>query len=415
MTRTAPRPIRRTVNARWLLWTTRALLVLALAASAALLVDYSASQPAFCAAGSGCDTVRRSGLGYIPIPPLKLYIPVPVVGIVGFNLALVATLLNDWRRRRQWSLGLLAAGAFLALALIVVQALVVGEFCWLCTLVDGAALAACAAALLLSKPGWETATNAETSRSPRHYRLPPAGTWAVLAGLAIAAPYSWPSLRPAPPVPAKVAAFYQAGKINVVEFADFECPFCRRLHGELKAIVDDYPGKVNFVRLHMPLPRHERARPAARAAVCAAHQGQEEKMADLLFAAERLDDATILRGAKGLGLDLTAFKRCLEDPATDRTIDEQAAILRDAGFQGLPTTYVGAVKIVGAQPEEVFRDAFDRAARADAATGISGWLFWPIVLVLAGVTLWLGRFRPAPPAALSPGAPSAPDGATLDE
>lgn len=384
------------MNARWLVWTTRALLVFALGVSAALLADYSTAEPAFCAAGSGCDTVRRSGLGYIPIPPLGTYIPVPLVGIIGFGAALVATLLKDWQRRRQWTLGLLAAGAFLALALILVQALVVGEFCSLCMLVDVAALAACAVVGALSKSAWQTSTNEETSRSPQRYALPPAATWAVLAGLGIAAPYLWPSLRPAPPVPAKVAAFYQADKINVVEFADFQCPFCRRLHTELKAIVGDYPGKVNFVRLHMPLPRHERARPAARAAVCAGHQGQEEKMADLLFAAEDLNDKAILQGAKGLGLDLAAFKRCLGDPTTDRTIDEQAAILRDAGFQGLPTTYVGALKIVGAQPEEVFRDAFEQAARGEGTEGIPGWLFWPIVLVLAGATLWFGRFKSAP-------------------
>lgn len=384
------------MNARWLVWTTRALLVFALGVSAALLADYATSSPAFCSVGSGCDTVRRSGLGYIPIPPMGAYIPVPLVGLIGFGTALAATLLGNWRRRRQWTLGLLAAGAFLALALILVQAFAIGEFCSLCVLVDVAALAASGAAFAVSKQGWEATTTEETSGTPKLYALPPAATWALLAGLAIAAPYFWPSLMPAPPVPPKVAALYQPGKINVVEFADFQCPFCRRLHTQLKAIIDDYPGKVNFVRLHMPLPRHERARPAARAVVCAQQQSREEKMADLLFAAEDLGDKAILKGAEQLGLELAAFKRCLTDPATDRTIDAQAAILRDAGFQGLPTTYVGAVKIVGAQPEEVFRDAFDQAARGEGATGIPGWLFWPVALLLAGSILWFGRFKGTP-------------------
>jgi len=373
----------------------RALLVFALGVSAALLVDYSASSPAFCAAGSGCDTVRRSGLGYIPIPPLQVYLPVPLLGLFGFGLTLVATLLTDWRRRRQWSLALLAAGAFLALGFIVVQALVIGEFCSLCMLVDSTALGACAVAGGLSKTAWQATTDEETSRDPRRYALPPTTTWAVLAGLGIAGPYFWPALRPAPPVPPKVAAFYKAGKINVVEFADFECPFCRRLHTQLKTIIRDYPDKVHFVRLHMPLERHERARPAARAAVCATHQGHEESMADFLFAAEKLDDKAILEAAQRQSLDLRAFKSCLKDPATDRIIDEQSAILREAGFQGLPTTYVGALKIIGAQPEEAFRDAFDQAARGEGTSGIPGWLYWPIVLLGAGATLWFGRFKGA--------------------
>jgi predicted DsbA family dithiol-disulfide isomerase/uncharacterized membrane protein len=380
------------VNARWLVWTTRAALVLALGVSAALLVDYSLSSPAFCSVGSGCDSVRRSGLGYIPLPG-EAYLPVPIVGLLGFGLTLAATLLPKRRSRRPWTLGLLAAGAFLGLGLIAVQAFVIGEFCSLCVMVDTAALVACSAAFLIPKSGWETTTAEESSASPRHYRLPPAITWAVLAALGTAAPYFWPTLRPAPPVPAKVAAFYQTGKINVVEFADFECPFCRRLHTELAQIMNDYPGKVNFVRLHMPLQSHAHARPAARAAVCASQQGYEQQMADFLFEAESLEQKAILEGAKRLRLDLDRFKRCLEAPATDQTIDSQASILREAGFQGLPTTYVGSEKIVGAQPEEVFREAFDQAARGEGSEGVPGWLYWPSVLAIAGAALWFGRFR----------------------
>lgn len=397
------RLIRAAVNARWLVWTTRAALVLALGVSAALLVDYSASSPAFCSVGSGCDTVRRSGLGYIPIPSVPVYLPVPLLGLLGFGLALAATLLPNWRRRRQWSLGLLAAGAFLGLSLIAVQAFLIGEFCSLCVMVDTAALAACGAAFLTPKTGWETTTQEESQGPPEHYRLPPAITWTLLAALGTAAPYFWPTLRPAPPVPPKVAAFYQAGKINVVEFADFECPFCRRLHSELTRIIDDYPGKVNFVRLHMPLQSHEHARPAARAAVCASQQGHEQRMADFLFTAESLEQKALLEGAERLRLDMGRFKRCLEDPATDKTIDAQASILRDAGFKGLPTTYVGAEKIVGAQPEEVFRDAFDQAARGEGSEGIPGWLYWPVALSIAGAALWYGRFRGAKAATTSSG------------
>src|SRR5690606_14821924 len=150
---------------------------------------------------------------------------------------------------------------------------------------------------------WEASAAEELGRRAEPVGLHPAG-WAVLGALAVLAPWLWPKLKPAPPVPAKVAAYYEPGKINVVEFADFQCPFCRRLHTQLKNIIEDYAGRVNFVRLHMPLASHAHARPAARAAVCAAKQGKEEAMADRLFEAESLEQESLLSEARALGLNM---------------------------------------------------------------------------------------------------------------
>jgi protein-disulfide isomerase len=374
------------------MWTMRGALLLALGVSAALLADYSTTTPAFCSVGSGCDTVRRSGLGYIPLPGSGAYLSVPVLGLIGFGLAFTATLLPSWQNRRRWSLGLLCAGAFVAVGLILAQAVWIGDFCSLCVAVDLATLVACGAAFLLGADGWRAATEAELRPTGKRRELRPIG-WGLLAALAVAAPWSWPKLKPAPPVPPKVAAFYQPGKINVVEFADFECPYCRRLHGELKELIAEYDGKVNFVRLQMPLERHENARPAARAAICAAKQGHGEPMADWLFVTETLDPASIAKHAKQLGLNLPAFQQCSSAKETEMLIDQQASILREAGFQGLPTTYVGGTKIVGAQAEEVFRDAFDRAAKGTASQGVPGFVYWPLVAVLAAAMVWFGRTR----------------------
>ncbi len=370
-------------------------LLVALAVSAALLVDYSSASPAFCSVGSGCDDVRRSGLGYIPLPPARTYIPVPVVGLVGFGLAFGATLLSDWRNRRRWSLSLLAAGAFAAFGFLLAQAIWIGQFCSLCVTVDLAALVACALAFGIPKAGWQQTREEELGERASPFGLRPVA-WAALAALAVLTPWAWPHVKPALPVPAKVAALYQPGKINVVEFADFECPFCRKLHSELDTILEDYDGRVNFVRLHMPLDRHPHARPAARAAVCAGKQGKEAAMANYLFKAESLDPPSILHGAEQLRLDLKQFKHCLAEAATDRVIDQQASILREAGFQGLPTTYVGSMKIVGAQPEQVFRQALDDAASGAEPTGVPGWVYWPLVALAFGIVLFVGRRRPPP-------------------
>src|SRR4029079_3949079 len=112
--------------------------------------------------------------------------------------------------------------------------------------------------------------------------------WLALSLLAVAAPALWAEAKPRPPVPPRGAELYQSGKINVVEFADFECPFCRMLHSRLQAIIASYAGQVNFVRLNMPLERHEHARDAARAAICAEDQKRGDAIAEKLFTAEDL-------------------------------------------------------------------------------------------------------------------------------
>ena len=127
----------------------------------------------------------------------------------------------------------------------------------------------------------------------------------------------------------------QPGKINVVEFADYECPFCRLLHDRLKAIIKDYPGKVNFVRLNMPLQSHPSARHAARAGLCAEAQGKGDAMADRLFSAEDLSPAANRRAAAELGLDVAEFERCVASPDTDKKIDAAGQDPARRGISGV--------------------------------------------------------------------------------
>jgi len=192
-----------------------------------------------------------------------------------------------------------------------------------------------------------------------------------------------------------VQKLYLPGKINVVEFADYECPYCRRLHPELKAVIESYPGKVNFTRLNLPLKSHPFAHGAAQAQVCAREQGKGDPMADRLFAAEDLSPAHNRELAKELGVELTAYDRCISSGAADKLIEAESKILIDAGLQGLPTTYVGAKTIIGAQSETVFRDAFDRAAAGEGDRGIPASVYWPLCLLLLGGISWVGRVRRA--------------------
>jgi predicted DsbA family dithiol-disulfide isomerase/uncharacterized membrane protein len=359
--------------ALWLVVLRIAALV-ALGVSSALLVDYMSFSPAFCSPGSGCSAVRGSGWGYL----FGGKLPVPAIGIAGFA-GLFSVSLS--RGLKPWVFPMAAFGGVAAAFFIVLQAAVIREFCLLCVIVDVAGIIAAIAAYLHKR--------GEATGATRDPFAPWA--WALFSVAAVATPLSWPSLRPQAPVPAGILSYYQPGKINVVEFADYECPFCRALHPQLKKLVKEREGQVNFVRLNMPLPRHESALDAAKAAVCADAQGKGDEMADQLFEIEDLSATSLRRMAVKIRLDPRAFDLCFASPATLERIQREGKILRDAGFQGLPTTYVGARQIVGAQGEEIFREAFDQAARGDAGNGIPGGIFAAIIAAAVGAVAFLGR------------------------
>lgn len=352
--------------------------LVALATSAALFVDYTGASASFCSPGSGCAQVRASGFGYLPGR-----IPVPLVGILAYGAVLVLSLVSGPLRRRLL-MPLSVTGGVLALAFLLIQALVVKQFCAFCVVVD-------LSALVVAGAGFAVHRSLGKDQKLTEPMAPFA--WAVLAITAVAAPMAWPKLRPQPPVPPEIHAFYVPGKINVVEFADFQCPFCRMLHGQLKDLIKDYPGQVNFVRLNMPLERHAQALDAARAYVCAKAQGKGEEMADALFEAEELSPSANRRLAAALGTDMAAYDACLSDPKTTDGIQREAKILRAAGFQGLPTTYVGGRTIVGAQPQEIFRDAFERAARGEGEEGVPGPIFLGVLAAAGAAVIIAGRQR----------------------
>jgi predicted DsbA family dithiol-disulfide isomerase len=352
--------------------------VLALAVSAALLVDYISRTPTFCGVGSGCAAVRR--YGYVSLFDLNL--PVPAFGLLGFALLLGVALTRGLLR---WTPLVAAVGGVIGLGLFGVQGLKIGQLCSLCVAVDGLALIAAICGVLQ----WRGEGEANEEFGLRR------GAWPLLACVALLGPLAWPQLRPAAPIPAGVQKLYVPGKINVVEFADYECPHCRRLHPQLSAVIDSYPGKVHFTRLNLPLKSHEFAHGAAQAQVCAREQGKGEPMADRLFLAEDLHPSSNRDLAKALGVELTAYDQCISSGKADKIIAAESKILLDDGLQGLPTTYVGAKTILGAQPEEVFRDAFDRAERGEGDRGIPALVYWPLMLALAAAITWVGRVRRA--------------------
>ncbi len=354
----------------------RAFILVAVTASALLFVHYLAPADSdFCGGASGCEAVRRSGFSYFGTP----YLNTPLFGMLAF----AALFALGWGQPQGRRLLVLRAAGGLAgvcgLGLIVVQAVMVKAFCWLCLIVDVAAVgAAFSAAALVGK------------REQRPMLRPAA--WAGLFACAAGLPVVWHLVKPLPPVPSQVSELYVSGKINVVEFADFQCPYCRRLHSTLKAVVAEYGDQVAFTRLHKPIEHHVMARGAAYAAVCAEAQGKGEPMADLLFEGE-LGDDHYLAYAQQLELDRSAFEACLNSPETAARVDADIERFETAGLRGLPTTFIGEQKLTGAKPMPVFRDALARAAAGEEDFAVSGPIYLALSILLAGGIAAFGRQR----------------------
>jgi uncharacterized membrane protein/predicted DsbA family dithiol-disulfide isomerase len=362
-------------------------LLFALTASAALAIDYLSTNPSFCGATSGCGVVRRSGWGYL------WRVPVPALGLAAFATVFAASLGVASVRRLANVLSIV--GGVIGLALIAVQAFVIVEFCWLCLVVDVSAIIAGVAGAAMLARG-----EREVPNGPLR-----AWAWGALGAVAVAAPLVWPLVRPAGDLPSGVRERHVAGKINVVEFVDFQCPFCRMFHPTLKKVVKEYGDRVHFVRLDLPLESHPHARGAAKAHLCGDEQRAGDRMADALFDAEDLKQPALVAIAQKLGLDAARFEACLDADATEGKLRGIEGILIDSGMlQGLPTTFIGNIMIVGARDEVFLRDALEHAARGDDDFRMPGWAYVACVLALLVVLCWLGRAsRPeAEPAPLSP-------------
>lgn len=149
-------------------------------------------------------------------------------------------------------------------------------------------------------------------------------------------------------------------KIAVVEFSDFECPFCSRAVRTLDQIAEAYGDRVRIVFKHMPLGMHARA-PAAHAAAEAAHrQGKFWPMHDKIFADQRsMGPEKYREYAREIGLDLERFDRDVADAAVKQRIDADAAEAAQLGITGTPAFFVNGRYLKGAVPFEQIKAMLD--------------------------------------------------------
>ncbi|MBF0260201.1 MAG: DsbA family protein [Magnetococcales bacterium] len=148
--------------------------------------------------------------------------------------------------------------------------------------------------------------------------------------------------------------------VTIIEFSDFECPYCRRAQATLKKVTEAYGDKVRMVFRHYPLPFHAKAPKASEAAQCAADQGKFWPMHDVLFEDKAgLDPADLKKTAKTIGLDMAAFDKCFDSGKHGARITADLTDGKKLGVTGTPTFFINGVRVVGAQPFEKFKSVID--------------------------------------------------------
>lgn len=168
-----------------------------------------------------------------------------------------------------------------------------------------------------------------------------------------------------PRIPAKGDA---NAPVTIVEFSDFECPFCARFYSEtLPQLQKDYidTGKVKLVYMHYPLSFHAKAKPLANAAECANDQGKFWEMHDKIFdentagTLSSATDATYKQWAQDLGLNPAEFNTCYDNQTFNAEIDKEFALGGEVGVTATPTFYINGRQLVGAMPFESFKAIVD--------------------------------------------------------
>jgi 2-hydroxychromene-2-carboxylate isomerase len=130
-------------------------------------------------------------------------------------------------------------------------------------------------------------------------------------------------------------------RVVVVEFADFECPFCQKIAPELEAVWEKRRDKVRFVYKYMPLPMHPHGEIAARAAIAAQMQGKFWEMEKLLFAnGQHLEQPDLEKYASSIGLDLQKFRADMQSPEAKGRLDADRKVGDDLHIKGTPTIFI---------------------------------------------------------------------------
>jgi len=146
-------------------------------------------------------------------------------------------------------------------------------------------------------------------------------------------------------------------KVSLVEFADYECPHCKRFQPVLRQILDEFHGEVKLYFKHYPLPQHTNARLAAEAATAAQKQGKFWPYEEKLWAnQDNLTPAELEKYAKEAGLDVAKFRQDLESPAIKAHVQKDRVEGSTAGISSTPTLFINGREYSDARDTESLRE-----------------------------------------------------------
>jgi protein-disulfide isomerase len=152
----------------------------------------------------------------------------------------------------------------------------------------------------------------------------------------------------------------QNAPVTIVEFSDFQCPFCSKANPAIDEVMKAYEGKVRVVFRHFPLEFHAEAPKAAEASMCAADQQKFWEYHDKLFANQQaLKPDDLKKHAADLGLDAARFNECLDSGKHAATVKKDFEEGKKAGVTGTPAFFVNGIALSGAVPAEEFKSIID--------------------------------------------------------
>jgi protein-disulfide isomerase len=152
----------------------------------------------------------------------------------------------------------------------------------------------------------------------------------------------------------------QSAPVTLIEYSDFQCPFCKRAAPDLRRLVESYPDTVRLVWRHFPLPGHADAQTAAEAAACAGDQGSFWEYHDALFANQgSLSVADLRRHAEAAGLDMASFDECFDSHRYRSLVVQDMAGGNALGVSATPAIFINGRLILGALGYDAYKRVID--------------------------------------------------------